>query len=302
MIDPYYSLVGYFNSIRELGGAVRLLQDDIPKRIYRIKNKYGLDKQRYLNHNVEITSRMSSYKIPEKLNQLETTYTSKDCLDTAMGDDGITKIYEMYFSAYTRDEFDEALVRRMSNIKEFTEIKQMEYNAITHHNDPAYESNKKHFKAEEDGLPGYLQKYFSRIIRVTRLREVRVLLGFTRVDAPDPDADEQPNVVALSKGKQERWLPAADVNGEGIFIEFNKETIVMWLNSYAVRGLSEKYSNSYREFCESKGWLITVVRNAVYVLMHTFAHLMIKQMSMSSGYSSSAIREGRQHHVLYAHD
>lgn len=56
VIDPYYSLVGYFNSIRELGGAVRLLQDDIPKRIYRIKNKYGLDKQRYLNHSVEITS------------------------------------------------------------------------------------------------------------------------------------------------------------------------------------------------------------------------------------------------------
>lgn len=84
VIDPYYSLVGYFNSIRELGGAVRLLQDDIPKRIYRIKNKYDLDKQRYLNHNVEITSRMSSYKIPEKLNQLETTCASKDCLDTAI--------------------------------------------------------------------------------------------------------------------------------------------------------------------------------------------------------------------------
>ena len=84
VIDPYYSLVGYFNSIRELGGAVRLLQDDIPKRIHRIKNKYGLGKQRYLNHNVEITSRMSSYKIPEKLNQLEITCTSKDCLDTAI--------------------------------------------------------------------------------------------------------------------------------------------------------------------------------------------------------------------------
>lgn len=84
VIDPYYSLVGYFNSIRELGGAVRLLQDDIPKRIHRIKNKYGLGKQRYLNRNVEITSRMSSYKIPEKLNQLEITCTSKDCLDTAI--------------------------------------------------------------------------------------------------------------------------------------------------------------------------------------------------------------------------
>lgn len=84
VIDPYYTLVGYFNSIRELGGAVRLLQDDIKKRIHRIKKNYGLEKERYLNHNVEITSRMSSYKIPEKLNQLETPYTEKECLDTAI--------------------------------------------------------------------------------------------------------------------------------------------------------------------------------------------------------------------------
>lgn len=86
VIDPYYTLVGYYNSIRELGGAVRLLQDDIPKRIYRIKNKYGMDKVRYLNKsaNVEITSRMSSYKIPEQLKKLETSYESKECLDTAI--------------------------------------------------------------------------------------------------------------------------------------------------------------------------------------------------------------------------
>ena len=83
-IDPYYTLVGYYNSIRELGGAVRLLQDDIPDRIQRIKKKYEMSKQRFLNHKVEITSRMSSYDIPKKLSQLETPYTSKDCLDTAI--------------------------------------------------------------------------------------------------------------------------------------------------------------------------------------------------------------------------
>ena len=55
--------------------------------------------------------------------------------------------------------------------------------------------------------------------------------------------------------------------------------------------MSEKYAETYREFCESKGWAVTVERNAIYVLMHTFAHLMIKQMSMSSGYSSTSIRE-----------
>lgn len=207
------------------------------------------------------------------------------------GDVGLKKVYEKYFSAFTREEFNAALERRMNNIKEYTEIKQMEYNAITHFNDPLYESNKKHFKAEEEILPEYLKKYFSRIIRVTRLREVRVLLGFTRVDAPDPDADEQPNIVKLSKGKTERWLPAAEVNGEGIFIEFNKETLGKWLDNDKIKIISQKYAQSYQEFCESKGWTITVLRDAVYVLMHTFAHLMIKQMSMSSGYSSSAIRE-----------
>ncbi len=209
-----------------------------------------------------------------------------------MGEDGVSKIYEMYFAAYTRQEFDEALARRLNNITEFKEIKQMEYDAITHHSDPAYASNKKHFKAEEDELPSYLKEYFSRIIRITRLREVRVLLGFTRVDAPDPDADadEQTNVVLLNKSKTERWLPAAEVHGEGIFIEFNKQTIENWISNN-VKDISLKYEECYKEFCNTKGWKVNVLRNAAYVLMHTFSHLMIKEMSMSSGYSSSAIRE-----------
>ncbi len=84
VIDPYYTLIGYFNSIRELGGAVRLLQDDIPARIKRIQKRYDLKTRRYLNRNVEITSRMSSWQIPEKLNQLESPCTSRDCLDTAV--------------------------------------------------------------------------------------------------------------------------------------------------------------------------------------------------------------------------
>lgn len=206
------------------------------------------------------------------------------------GDMGVDKVYQKYFAQkYSREEFDAALKRRQENITEFTEIKQMEYDAITHHADPAYASNKKHFKAEEDAIPEYLQEYFSRIIRITRLREVRVLLGFTRVDAPDPDADEQANIVFLNKGKSERWLPAAEINGEGIFIEFNKETLELWLSR--VKALSEKYAECYREFCDSKGWIVKSLRDAKYVLMHTFSHLLIKQMSMSSGYSSSAIRE-----------
>jgi len=83
-IDPYYTLVGYFNSIRELGGAVRLLQDDIPKRIKRIKKRYGSSDERLLRRREEITSRMSSYEIPKKLKQLEAKQGTKECLDTAV--------------------------------------------------------------------------------------------------------------------------------------------------------------------------------------------------------------------------
>lgn len=189
---------------------------------------------------------------------------------TLMGDDGVAKIYELYFGAYAKDEFDAALERRQQNIKEFTEIKQMEYNAITHHADPVYASNKKHFKAEEDPLPDYLLPYFKRVIRITRLREVRVLLGFTRVDAPDPDADEQTNIVYLNKGKTEKWLPAAEVHGEGVFIEFNRDSIDAWLRDPELGALSQKYAQCYKEFCESKEWTVTTSRDARYVLMHKF--------------------------------
>ena len=210
------------------------------------------------------------------------------------GDIGVTKVFDKYFKEnFTREEFDEALDRRLNNISEFKEIKKMEYEAITHHNDPLYQTQQNHFKAEEDSLPPSLSKYFNRIIRITRLREVSVLLGFTRLDAPDPDADvsEQTSVVHLTKNGPEKWLPASEINGEGIFIEFNRSTLDNWLNRPGVAKMSKMYSANYKEFCSRKRWRITAERDSSYVLLHTFSHLLIKQMSMSSGYSSAAIRE-----------
>ena len=77
-IDPYYTLIGYFNSIRELGGTVRLLQDDIKKRIKWIKKHYGHSKERYYKDSVEITSRMGTNKIAQLLKDLEVTKEEKD--------------------------------------------------------------------------------------------------------------------------------------------------------------------------------------------------------------------------------
>ena len=88
-LDYYWTLVGYFNSIRELGGAVTLAQADIIERLNSI-NKRDLNKKRrtFLNP-IELTSRVDSSEIPQYLKKLEVEKDSdtnaKDlCLATNM--------------------------------------------------------------------------------------------------------------------------------------------------------------------------------------------------------------------------
>lgn len=75
--DPYMTLVGYFNSLRELGGMRRLAEDDVQTRAYRVQmsdvKRPGL-KQRSVRIVDELTSRVSNKEIPKKLDQLEVKF------------------------------------------------------------------------------------------------------------------------------------------------------------------------------------------------------------------------------------
>ena len=70
--DPWMTLVGYFNSMSELGGTRRLVEDDISSRLRRMDQR-GLAKCRYLNVD-ELTSRKSSAHIPGVLSRLESSF------------------------------------------------------------------------------------------------------------------------------------------------------------------------------------------------------------------------------------
>lgn len=78
--DPYMTLVGYFNSLRELGGMKRLAEDDVQTRAYRVLmsdvSRPGLA-QRAVRNVDELTSRVSSKDIPKKLDLLEVPYKSQ---------------------------------------------------------------------------------------------------------------------------------------------------------------------------------------------------------------------------------
>ena len=67
--DPYMTLVGYFNSIRELGGMRRLVEDDITSRLYRMDRR-GLCRRKYPIIE-ELTSRKTATDIPRILDRLE---------------------------------------------------------------------------------------------------------------------------------------------------------------------------------------------------------------------------------------
>lgn len=77
-MDYYWTLLGYFNSIRELGGASSLVYGDIVERLGQIQNRdlVPKDQKRYLNKIEELTSRISSSEIPATLKRLETKYNS----------------------------------------------------------------------------------------------------------------------------------------------------------------------------------------------------------------------------------
>ena len=70
--DAYMTLVGYFNSLRELGGAVRLAEDDIPGRIDVLARQWRDDfAYRDLYERQELTSNKTAKEVPEILGWLE---------------------------------------------------------------------------------------------------------------------------------------------------------------------------------------------------------------------------------------
>ncbi|MFW9259339.1 helicase-related protein, partial [Nostoc sp. CALU 546] len=71
--DPWWTLLLFFSSLKELGTTLSLLQSDIPGYLKVIKNRLGLDKDkmRRLWHISELTGRIRSDKVPESISKLE---------------------------------------------------------------------------------------------------------------------------------------------------------------------------------------------------------------------------------------
>ena len=89
--DPYMTVLGYFNSLRELGGGRRILEEQVRNTIVkygerkRIGEKHGLFRnRRFFSEVVELTSRVSTNKVAEARQRLESEFHEGRRVDCAI--------------------------------------------------------------------------------------------------------------------------------------------------------------------------------------------------------------------------
>ena len=167
------------------------------------------------------------------------------------------------------------------------EYRRAEYNAFLGLRPPRQERHD--FDTEPVSINEYVSgfgKLFSNVILVPKLRETRVLTGFSRLVPPEA-LDASPASLSL---ECKNWLPGFSVSGEGIFLKISSARLLEWLKgeevSARVSGLKERI--------EQRGGILAaceVAPRPAHLMIHTLAHLLIRQLAFECGYDSSSLRE-----------
>lgn len=137
--------------------------------------------------------------------------------------------------------------------------------------------NEGNFSSYSATIPEKYSSYFDQIAVVDRLTVTQAFTGFTRI------IRNEANKVAVSQYPKS-WLPAVELIGEGIFIRFNKERVQKWRNTN-----TSHYKRMQKAMKDSK--FVFDSFSEAYVMLHTFAHLFIREISNICGYSAASIRE-----------
>jgi hypothetical protein len=159
--------------------------------------------------------------------------------------------------------------------------------------EPGSEANFPDFKIRERPAPPDCAWLVERVVAVERLREAVALIGFTRVDPPgEADAmGEEADVGPLCRGRP-TWVPCTEVRGEGLFIQLREDAISAWeariSENDRLASLHEGHQRwrARRRLDPRAGW-----PGARYLALHSFSHLLMRELALECGYGSASIRE-----------
>lgn len=160
--------------------------------------------------------------------------------------------------------------------------------------DPAHAPMGPDFTLKAVGVPPGYASTLAQVVQAERLREVIALTGFTRLDSPDSGvaSDVEDIQRADLSATKPTWVPAAEVRGEGIFLQLPDEQLTAWeahvAGSARIESLREAHQRwrSRRGMDAAEGW-----PGERYVLLHTLSHLLINEFALECGYSAASIRE-----------
>jgi hypothetical protein len=162
-----------------------------------------------------------------------------------------------------------------------------EYEQLTKHE---HDFQTAEFEVRPTPPPPELRPWIDQVVRVTRLREVRALRGFTRV--LPPTSGEDPRIAPISATRM-NWLPAVENRGEGIFLRLDAGRLHQWETSPDVVARSAAIDRAYQAEWSRRGGEGESPRTIRprFLLVHTLAHALIRQLALDCGYSSASLRE-----------
>lgn len=173
-----------------------------------------------------------------------------------------------------------------------------EYESLSHNCAPKpHETDPSDFENELIPVPPGIDEWFDTVSAVHRLREVRVACGFTRLDPVSLDVEDiaealrQRRICPLSAGPV-NWRPGIEVRGEGIFFRLREKAISDWLkDNDAIEERAAEIDGIFAIKSDRDGIEPPYAITPRLLLVHAFAHLLLRRFSLDCGYSTASLRE-----------
>ena len=134
-------------------------------------------------------------------------------------------------------------------------------------------------KTLETGFPRRAAATVSQLVAVDKLKEIMVLTGFRRVNG---ESTTPPDITG-----EDDWRPAIELYGEGLFFTLDESVLRRWETHVAVVERTAAYKQRY----PSAPLRTDVDISSRFLLCHTLAHLMIRQIEASAGYPAASLKE-----------
>ena len=218
---------------------------------------------------------------------VEYVISKADDSDYTLNDEEAQKVINAFLGEEQGDESGD--VREQYRFEEFE---------VFQKNSKSLETNDKLIFNDIE-MPASLGYYFHKIQQVGTLGVSNTQINFSRVSMPQPELMDDgtidyPNRMKIFRETPEDVLamPAVQSFGEGLFFSFNEETMSTWMKRH-----EDIFKDHYKDMTKHDDTFESIYREmslggiARFLVLHTFSHILMKELEFSCGYPTASMSE-----------